>query len=74
MFQKELASTEQNHQKNVCFVIVGILKNVGFKFEPHVYNKCHDVLRNAYELRNIAMIKVKGVEFSGILWGISRDD
>ena len=28
----------------------------------------------AYELRNIAILKVKGVEFSGILWGISRDE
>ena len=26
-------------------------KNVGFKFEPHVCNKCHDVLMTAYELK-----------------------
>ena len=28
-------------------------RDVGFKFEPHVYNKCHDVLMTAYELKNI---------------------
>ena len=28
----------------------------------------------AYELRNIAILKVKGVDFSCILWGISRDE
>ena len=26
-------------------------KNVGFKIEPHVCNKCHDVLMTAYELK-----------------------
>ena len=24
-------------------------KDVGFRFEPHVSNKCHDVLRTAFE-------------------------
>ena len=24
-------------------------KDVGFKFEPHVCNKCHDLLMTAYE-------------------------
>ena len=49
-------------------------KDVGFKFEPHVCNKCHDVLMTAYELKNIAILKVKGLDFSCILWGISRDE
>ena len=48
-------------------------KDVGFKFEPHVCNKCHDVLMTAYELKNIAILNVKGVDFRCILWGISRD-
>ena len=36
-------------------------KDVGFKFEPHVYNKCHDVLMTAYELKVIAILNVKRV-------------
>ena len=48
--------------------------DVGFKFEPHVCNKCHDVLTAAYELENIAILNVKGVGFRCILWGISRDE
>ena len=49
-------------------------KDVVFKFEPHVSNKCHDVMMTAYELKNIAILNVKGVNFSYILWGISRDE
>ena len=70
MFQKELTLIKQVHQKNICFVF---FKDVGFKFEPHVCNKCHDVLMTAYELKNIAILNVKGVDFRCISWGISRD-
>ena len=49
-------------------------KNVGFKIEPHVCNKCHDVLMTAYELKNIGILSVKGVDFMCILWGLSRDE
>ena len=49
-------------------------KHVGFKFEPHVCNKCRDVLMTAYELKNIAILNVKGVDFRCILWGISRHE
>ena len=38
-------------------------KDVGFKFQMHVCNKCHDVLITAYELKNIATLIVKGVDF-----------
>ena len=47
-------------------------KDVGFKFEPHVYNKCYNALMTAYELENTAMLNGKGVVFRCILWGISR--
>ena len=36
-------------------------KDIGYKFEPHVCNGCHDILIMAYELRNIATINVKRV-------------
>ena len=49
-------------------------KDVGFKFEPHVCNKCHDVLMTAYELKNIAILNVKRVDFRCFLWVISKGE
>ena len=49
-------------------------KDVGFKSEPHVCNKCHDVLMTVYELKGIAKLNVKGVDFRCILWGIRRNE
>ena len=49
-------------------------KEIGFKFERHVCNKCHDVLMTTNELKNTAILDVKGVDFRCVLWGISRDE
>ena len=49
-------------------------KDVRFRFKPYVCNKCHDVLMTAYELKNIAILNVKDVDFRCILWDISRDE
>ena len=49
-------------------------KNVRYKFEPHICNKCHDVLMTAYELKNIAILNVKEIDYRCISWVVSRDE
>ena len=34
-------------------------KNVGFKFEQHVCNGCHDLLTINYSLKNIGILSAK---------------
>ena len=43
-------------------------KNIGYKFESNVCDKCHDVLITVYELKNIAILNVKGVDYRCIFW------
>ena len=67
------------HEQNKCIKRVYALsllvfKDVGFKFEPHVCNKCHDILMTAYELKNIAILNVKWADFRCILCGISKNE
>ena len=56
-------------QKNVGFVIIGTLKildlNLNHMFVTNVTN---------YELKNVAILSVEGVNFRCILWGISKDE
>ena len=61
------------HQKNVSFVTIGF-KDVGFKFEEHVCNKCHDLLTMAYSLKNIAILSAKGATFRCLLMVISKNE
>ena len=35
-------------------------KNIGFKFQEHVCNKCHNLLIIAYSLKDIAILNAKG--------------
>ena len=49
-------------------------KDINFKFQLYLCNGCHAVSMMAYELKNIAILNAKGVDYSCILWGISRDE
>ena len=49
-------------------------KKIGFKFEEHVCNKCHDLLTMAYSLKNIAILSAKGATFRCLLMGISKNE
>ena len=42
-------------------------KDIGFRFEPHVCNGCHDLLTMAYGLENIAVLSSKGATLRCIL-------
>ena len=64
MFQKELMLTKQVREKNVSFAIIGFFKDIGFKFEEHICNRCHDLLTMAQSLKNIAILSAKGATFS----------
>ena len=49
-------------------------KDIGFKFEEHVCNKCHDLLTIAYSLKDIAKLNAKGATFRCILMRISKNE
>ena len=58
----------------MTFVAIGFLKDVGFKFEEHVCNRCHDLLTIAYSLKDIAILNAKGATFRCVLMGISKNE
>ena len=49
-------------------------KDIGYKFEPHVCNKCHDTSMIGHELKNIAILNVTGVDNRCVLWNMTRND
>ena len=49
-------------------------KDVGFKFEPHFSNKCHDILMTAYELKEMKVLNTKGINYRCVLWGITKNE
>ena len=49
-------------------------KDIGYKSQPYFCNGCHAVSVMAYELKNIAILNAKGVDYRCILWGIIGDE
>ena len=51
-----------------------LFKDVGFKFEKHVCNRCHELLTMAYSLKNIAILSANGATFRCLLMGTSKNE
>ena len=49
-------------------------KDIGYKFEPHVCNGFHDIFMITYELKNVTILNVKGVNYRCDLWGVTKND
>ena len=47
---------------------------VGFKFQEHVCNGCHDLLSMTYSLENRAILSAKRATFRCLLMGISKNE
>ena len=73
-FLKELILIKPIHQKIVIFVTIGIFLNDGFKFQPNVFNGCHDVLMISMNLSNITIWNINSAYYHCITTGISKSD
>ena len=49
-------------------------KDVGFKFEEQLCNRCHDLLTIAHSLRNIVTLSAKLATLRCLLIGISKNE
>ena len=65
---------ETNAPKECELCHYWFFKDIGFKFQEHVCNKCHDLLTIAYSLKDIDILNAKGATFRCILMGISKNE
>ena len=63
-----------NKSKEFMLCHYWYFRDVCYKFQPYLCNSCHAVSAMAYELKNIAILSAKGVDYRCILWNISRDE
>ena len=48
--------------------------NYSFKFQPNVYNRCHDLLMMSINLSNIAILNIKGSDYHCVISLISKNE
>ena len=49
-------------------------KDIGFKNEPYLCNRCHELIQKAMSFNNIAVVCVKGSACRIHFWYMSKDD
>ena len=49
-------------------------KDIGFKYEPYLYNGCHDLIQKAISFINVAIVSVKGSAYRIHFWYMSKND
>ena len=54
----DVIKTSESKECELCHY--WFLKDFGFKFEEYVCNRCHDLLKMAYSLKNIVILSAKG--------------
>ena len=48
--------------------------NNGFKFQPYVCNRCHDLLMMSMNLCDIATLNIKGSDYHHFITGINKSE
>ena len=72
-FLKELILVKQVRQKSDIYDYWYFLKK-GFKFQPNVCNRCHDLLMMSINLSDVAILNIKGCDYRYIISGISKSE
>ena len=47
-------------------------KDIGFKYQPYVCNKCHDLSMVVQDLKDLMVLKIKGVDHRCYLFNMSK--
>ena len=54
--------------------MIGILKVIGFNYEPYLWNDCHGLMQNAMNFDDVAIFSVKEIDFRIHFRNMSKDD
>ena len=49
-------------------------KDIGFKYEPYLFNGCHDLMQKTMGFKNVAIVYVKGSAYRINFWYMSKGD
>ena len=54
---------KSNESKELMICHYWYFLDCNCKYEPDVFNDCHDIWIMAYELENIAILNIKGIDY-----------
>ena len=65
---------KSNKSKECMICHYWYFKDIGYKYEPHVCNKCHDLLMVVCDVNDFMILNIKGVDYRCYVFHMSRSD
>ena len=66
----DINKTSASKERDICHY--WYFWNKGFKFQPNLCNRCHDLIMISMKLSDIAITKMKNTDYLCIITGISK--
>ena len=63
-----------SHIKECMISHYWYFKDIGYKYEPHVCNGCHDLSLVVYDLNDFMILNIKGTDYRSYVFNMSRSD
>ena len=54
---------KSNESKKYGICHYWYFKDIGYKYQPYVCNKCHDLSMVVYDLKDFMILNIKGVDY-----------
>ena len=68
----DINKTSKSKESKICHY--WYFKDISFKYEPHLFNGCHNLMQEAVSFNNIDIIYVKNSAYRIHFWYMSKDD
>ena len=49
-------------------------KEIGYKYEPHACNQCHDLSMVVYDLNDFMILNIKSIDYRCYVFNMSKSD
>ena len=68
----DIKKTSASKECKICHY--WYFRDIGFKYEPYLWNGCHGLMQKAVSFDNITIVYVKGNAYRNHFWYMSKDD
>ena len=64
---------KSNKSKETMLCHYWYFKDIGFKFQPHACNRCHDLSMMIYDLDDFMVLNIRGVNYKCFVCNMSKN-
>ena len=68
----DIKKTSASKECKICHY--WYVRDIGFTYEPYLWNGCHGLMQKAVSFDNIAIVYVKGNAYRNHFWYMSKND